>query len=224
VIVVALSSPVAEYSHALFSVHMVQHLLLTLVAAPLLVLGSPVALAARSIPRSPRRRLTAFVHSRPMAAATTPVVAWSLFALVMWLTHFSPLYDRALDDPLLHTAEHGAYLAAGLLFFWPLAGLDPGAAGRMSHPARLLYLVIALPQQAFLGIAILSATDVLYPHYSALRRTWGPSPLRDQELAGVVMWVVGDMLFLGALVAAVIAWMRHDEREARRIDRRLGVR
>lgn len=220
----ALTSPIATYAHALFWVHMVQHLLLTLVAAPLLVLGAPVSLAVRALPAPRRRRVTKIVHSRFVGAITTPLVAWCLFALVMWLTHFSPLYDRALEDGAVHLAEHAAFLGAGVLFWWPLAGLDPGAAGRMSHPMRLLYLLLALPQQSLVGLAIYSAGEVLYPHYATVARAWGPSPLEDQRIAGVVMWVVGDMLFLVALVVAVIAWMRFDDREAERIDRRLGLR
>jgi putative membrane protein len=221
VLVVAIASPVAVYTHALFSVHMVQHLLLTLVAAPLLVLGAPVTLAMRALPPTARRRVATLVHARPVAVVSAPLVAWCAFALVMWVTHFSPLYELALSNAAVHHAEHALYLAAGLLFFWPLAGLDPGAR-RLSHPMRLLYLLLAVPQQAFLGLAIFSAGEVLYPHYGAPGGAL--DPLADQALAGVIMWVVGDLLFLGALVAAVIAWMRHDELEAKRTDRRLGLR
>ncbi|MFN2488598.1 MAG: cytochrome c oxidase assembly protein [Actinomycetota bacterium] len=220
VLAVALAGPVAVYARALFSVHMVQHLLLTFVVAPLIVLGTPLALAARTPLRTRSARL---VHSRPVRAVTHPIVAWCLFTLVMWLTHFSPLYDAALESEVLHVVEHALFGAAGLLFWWPLVGLDPGAAGRLGHPMRLLYLLVALPQQSFLGLAVYSAGEVLYPHYESLRRGWGPAPLADQALAGVLMWVIGDVLFIVALVFAVLAWMRHDEREARRIDRRLGL-
>jgi cytochrome c oxidase assembly factor CtaG len=217
---VALGSPLAVYADALFSVHMVQHLLLTLVAAPLVVLGAPAALAWRAWPGW-RRRGSALVHAAPVRALTHPVVAWVVFVVVMWASHFSALYDAALENDAVHTLEHGLFFGAALLFWWPVAGLDPGAAGRLSPPARLLYLVAALPQQSFLGVALMSAGSVLYPHYATLARSWGPDPLADQEVAGVLMWVVGDALFIGAVVVAILAWMRSDAREARRVDRRL---
>lgn len=223
VVAFALLGPIATYAHALFWVHMVQHLLLTMVGAPLLVLGAPLALAMRTMPVRARGRVAAVVHSPPVRALTHPLVAWCAFALVMWLTHFSALYDLALENQAVHLLEHAIYLLVGLLFWWPVAGLDPGAAGRLSHPARLLYLFVALPQQSFLGLAIYSAGEVLYPHYRSLDRPWGPAPLADQGAAGVIMWVVGDGLFLFSLALAAVAWMRHDERDAERVDRRLGL-
>jgi cytochrome c oxidase assembly factor CtaG len=220
--VIALLGPPRAYAHALFSVHMLQHLMLTMIAAPLLVLGAPVSLAGRAMSRR-ARSLTAFVHSRPARLVTAPVVAWATFALVTWLTHFSPLYDLALHDDLVHAAEHLLYIGAALLFWWPVAGLDPGAAGRLSPPARVVYLFAALPQQSFLGLALYSAGDVLYSHYATLARPWGPSPLDDQRLAGAIMWVIGDGLLFLSLALVAGAWMRRDQRDARRVDRRLGL-
>ena len=218
----ALASPVAVLSHGLFSVHMVQHLALTMVAAPLLVLGAPAALALRAAPGPVRRRLGRVLHSGAVRALGHPLLAWSTFALVMWVSHFSSLYDLALESPALHAAEHALYLGAGVLFWWPVAGLDPGAA-HMTHPVRILYLVAALPQQSFLGLAIYSASRVLYPHYATLETpAWAPSPAADQRIAGIVMWVGGDFLFIACLMAAIAAWIRHERREEARVDRRLG--
>jgi putative copper resistance protein D len=151
---------------------------------------------------------------------THPVVAWSTFALVMWLSHFSQLYGLALENELVHVAEHVVYLTAACLFWWPVIGLDPGAA-RLGWPGRIAYLVLAMPQQSFLGVAIHQAKEPLYEHYATLGRTWGPTPLGDQQLAGTIMWVAGDFLFIAALVLAVLAWMRHDQRATRHLDRRL---
>lgn len=220
VVLVALSSPIAVYEGPLFWVHMAQHLLLTMVAAPLLLLGTPVTLALRAATAPGRKRLLRVLHSRIVAALTNPVVTWSLFALVMWLTHFTGLYDLALENEWAHVAEHAAYLVAACLFWWPVIGLEPGAA-RLGWPGRIAYLILAMPQQSFLGVAIHQAGEPLYPHYETVARTWGPTPLGDQQLAGTIMWVVGDLLFIGALVVAVLAWMRHDERAAQHLDRRL---
>ncbi|MGH2774764.1 MAG: cytochrome c oxidase assembly protein [Actinomycetota bacterium] len=220
VVVLALASPVAVYEGSLFWVHMLQHLLLTMVAAPLLVLGAPVTLALRAASAPGRRRMLRVLHSGPVRFITHPVVTWSVFALVMWLTHFSSLYDLALENELVHVAEHVLYLTAAGLFWWPVIGLDPGA-NRIGWAGRIAYLFLAMPQQSFLGVAIHQANEPLYEHYVTLARTWGPTPLGDQQQAGMIMWVGGDFLFIAALVLAVLAWMRHEQRATHHLDRRL---
>jgi putative membrane protein len=218
----ALASPIATFELSLFWVHMVQHLLLTIVAAPLLVLGSPGALALRAATPRTRRRLLAALHSRPARFFGHPVTAWLLFASVMVLTHFSPLYDAALENEFMHLVEHGLYLGSALLFWLPVIGLDP-APGRLTPALRLVYLALVLPQQAFLGLAIYSTTEVLYDHYQTLDRSWGPSAISDQQTAAVVMWIGGEAIVLLALAISAFAWMRHDDRMAIREDRRLGL-
>ena len=218
----ALASPLASYAGALFWVHMTQHLLLTMVVAPLLLLGAPLSLYMRASAPVKRVRMSKLAHSRGVRLISNPVVAWCAFTLTMWMTHFSAVYQYALENSLIHGLEHLLYLVAGLLFWWPVVGLDPGAR-RMRPPARLLYLLLALPQQSFLGLAIYSSDTVLYEHYLTSARAWGPNPLGDQGAAGIIMWIGGDLLFLIALVFIVLTWMRHDERQARRIDRRLGL-
>jgi putative membrane protein len=220
VVVIALASPVATYESSLFWVHMVQHLLLTMVAAPLLMLGAPLTLALRAATPAGRKRLLRVLHSKPVQILTHPAVTWSAFALVMWITHFTSFYDLALENEATHVAEHAVYLLAACLFWWPVIGLDPGAA-RLGWPGRVVYLLLAMPQQSFLGLAIHQADDPLYPHYQTLARNWGPTVLGDQHLAGTIMWVAGDFLFIGALVFAVLAWMRHEQRATRHLDRRL---
>lgn len=218
----ALASPIATFESSLFWVHMVQHLLLTMVAAPLLLLGAPAALALRAATPSTRRGLSAVLHSRPARLFGHPVTAWLLFASVMVLSHFSPLYDAALENELVHWVEHALYLGSALLFWLPVIGLDP-APGRLSPPLRLVYLVLVLPQQAFLGLAIYSTSEVLYDHYQTVDRSWGPSAISDQQTAAVVMWIGGEAIVLLALAISAFAWMRHDDRMALREDRRLGL-
>jgi len=93
----------------------------------------------------------------------------------------------------------------------------------MPYPVRLFYLFLALPQNSFLGVALLSAGTVLYPHYVTNLRTWGPSPLADQQLGGVLMWVAGDIAFLVGMAVVIVAWMRHEERRTARLDERLAA-
>jgi putative membrane protein len=222
VLCVALFSPVDTYATSLFSVHMAQHLLLAMVAAPLLALGAPITLLLRIAPVRVRRGvILPVLHSAPVRILSFPVVSWLIFAAVMWGTHFSAVFDAALENPLVHDAEHLLYLGAGLLFWWPVVGADP-SPWRLSHGARIGYLALGMPQNTFLGLAIYSAQVVLYPHYQTLVRAWGPDALTDQQLAGGLMWVGGDFLFIIPLLLAVAAWMRAEEARGARIDERLA--
>lgn len=215
VLVLAIMSPVAYYAATLFSVHMWQHMLIVMVAAPLLLLGTPVTLALRAASPSLRRSvLLPVLHSRALRAITFPVVAWVFFTATMWVSHFSPLFNAALENAWLHRLEHGWYLSAALLFWWQVIGLDP-TPWRMNHPVRMLYLFLQMPQNSLLGTAVYNASGVLYTHYAATGRTWGPSPLFDQEVAGITMWVIGDLLFLLALGIVAYGWVQHEERRSR---------
>ncbi|MGQ0609380.1 MAG: cytochrome c oxidase assembly protein [Chloroflexota bacterium] len=219
---VALLSPIEAYEGALFSVHMVQHMLLELVAAPLLLAGAPITLALRAASPPARRRLLAVLQSRIVHVISFPVVAWVLFAAVNWGWHFSVLYDDALENVALHYVQHATFLGAALLFWWPVIGADP-SPWRLPHPVRLLYLFLAMPQNSFLGVALMSASTVLYPHYVTNVRDWGMPPLDDQALGGVIMWVVGDVAFLAGMMIVVLLWVRHEDRRTVRLDRRLAA-
>jgi putative copper resistance protein D len=222
VLILALASPIERYDTTLFSVHMVQHLLLTLVAAPLLVLAAPITLLLRVSSSAVRRRwILPVLHSRFVRVVSHPLVAWCAFAAVMWFAHFSTLFDAALEDEMLHRLEHVLFLTTALLFWWPVIGADP-SPHRLSYPARVFYLALGMPLSSFLGLVIYSADTVLYPHYATLRREWGPTALEDQALAGGVMWAGGDVAFVVAIVLVVAAWLRHEEREGRREDARLA--
>jgi cytochrome c oxidase assembly factor CtaG len=220
----ATQSVIGGYDTTLFTVHMTQHLLLTMVAAPLLLLGAPVTLLLRASSSEVRKRwILPVLHSRVVRTLSNPFVAWTLFAAVMWTSHFSPLFEAALQDPFIHELEHLLYLATALLFWWPVVGVDP-APRRLSHPMRVGYLMVGMPFSSFLGLAIFSATSVLYAHYANLPRTWGQTPLDDQSWAGGIMWAGGDLAFLIAMVLAVMVWLRSEEVEERRMDALLDHR
>jgi putative copper resistance protein D len=219
---VALLSPIEAYEGSLFSVHMVQHMLLQLVAAPLLLAGGPITLALRASSPSVRRWLLTILQSRIVHAISFPLVAWILFAAVNWGWHFSTLYDDALENTALHYLQHASLLGAALLFWWPAIGVDP-SPWRLPHPLRLFYLFLAMPQNSFLGIAIMEAPRVLYPHYVTNLRDWWMSPLEDQQLGGVIMWTVGDLAFLVGMAVVVWIWVRHEDRRTARLDRRLAA-
>jgi putative membrane protein len=222
-IAVALLSGIDRYDTTLFSVHMVQHILLSMVAAPLIALSAPITLLLRvSSPATRRRWILPVLHARIVRLLTFPVVAWLLFAGTLWVSHFSPLFDAALEDPLVHILEHALFLITGLLFWWPAVGADP-APWRMTHPVRALYLFLQMPQNTLLAVVLLGATSVLYPHYATSPRAWGPTPLADQQAAAGIMWLVGDLVFLVAIAATLVAWMRAEARATGRADRRASI-
>ena len=215
----AIMSPPASYDGVLFSVHMWQHILLMMVAAPLLLLGTPITLLLRSVSSRTRKEvIIPFLHSAPVRAITFPVVAWLAFAATMWGSHYSPLFNAALEHEWLHWLEHLLYVTVALMFWWQVIGMDP-TPWRMAHPIRALYVFLQMPQNSFLALSIYDTQRVLYPHYETTLRTWGPSPLADQELAGITMWVVGDVLFLIGVAFVIAGWVKHEEREAKRQDR-----
>lgn len=215
----ALMSGIDRYDTTLFSVHMVQHILLTLVAAPLIALSAPITLALRLASAATRRRwLLPVLHSRLVRILSFPVVSWLIFAATMWATHFTPLFNAALEDPFIHDIEHGIFLVAALLFWWPAVALDP-APWRMTHPVRALYTFLQMTQNTFLSVVLLNVQTVLYPHYATLIRSWGPPPLIDQGLAAGIMWITGDLIFLTAIMAIIAGWARAEGRDAARADR-----
>lgn len=216
----ALMSGVARYDTTLFSLHMVQHLLLTLVAPPLLAFGAPVMQILRAAsPRTRTRLILPVLHSRVVSIVGHPVVAWLAFAAVMWGSHFSALFDLSLEDPIVHEFEHGLFLAAGLLFWWPVVGLDP-APHRMSHAGRIAYVFLQMPQNSFLAMAILFAGSPLYAHYVSLGAPYGIDALADQRLAAGIMWFVADVIFLIATLAVLGEWMRNEGRDQAAAERR----
>jgi putative copper resistance protein D len=216
----ALLSGIERYDTTLFSVHMVQHLLLTMVAAPLIALAAPITLVLRVVGPETRHRLVLPVlQSRLVKFVSFPVVAWVVFAAVMWASHFSPLFDAALEDALLHDVEHGLFLGSALLFWWPAVGADP-SPWRMAHPIRALYTFLQMPQNTFLAVVLLGASTPLFPHYATLDVPWLGSALDDQRLAAGIMWLGGDFLFIAAVGAIIWGWMRAEEADTARSDRR----
>ena len=220
-IVAALDSGIAAYDTTLFSVHMVQHLVLTLVAPPLLLAGGPITLLLQASSHETRVRwILPVLHARVVRFLSFPVVSWLLFAGVMWMSHFSPLFNASLEDPMVHRLEHALFLAAALLFWWPVVGPDPSPWG-LPPAAKVAYAFLQMPQNTFLAVAIWMSATPLYPHYVTTIRSWGPSVMEDQATAGGIMWLGGDFAFLAAVILLMRAWINDDERRTVGEDRRL---
>jgi cytochrome c oxidase assembly factor CtaG len=214
-VVVSLDSGLDVYSDQLASLHMVQHLALTLVAAPLLAAGAPVTLALGATRNRTRARLVRIIASAPVGALSRPVSSWLLFVVVIVGWHLSPLYDLSLRHPLLHELEHLALLTTAVLFWAQVVGVDP-LRHRLGPIGRLLYLLAAMPAMSVIGLWLVASRTVRYPAYVVPTRMLGPSPLHDQHIAGVIMWG-GDAL-LGAitLMIACAALLQEERRAAAR--------
>ncbi len=219
VVFIALESPIDSYADRLLSVHMVQHLLLMQVAPPLLLLGRPITLALAASSGPVRARLSGFAHSPVARAIGSPIVGFSSFSVVLWASHFTPLYEATLTDESLHALEHVVFLTASMLFWWPVVARDPGAA-RLSHPARLLYLFLGMPAMSLLGFVVSSSHRVLYVHYIGSSRVLGVSALADQRLAGTIMWESSMLVSAVALAAVLLDWMHREQQEGLRADAR----
>jgi cytochrome c oxidase assembly factor CtaG len=222
-ITVALLSPIERYETALLSVHMVQHMLLQFVAAPLLLLAAPVTLALRVASPGARGWLLTVLHSRLLRVATHPLVAWTAFVAVNWGWQFSPLYDLAAESTLVHYVQHAVYLGVALLFWWPIVAVDP-APRKLAFPGRVAYVALSIPQNSFLGITLMNVQPSLYPHYWTQLRDWGPPFAEDLQIAGAIMWGMGAMVFVVALLLVLGAWMRSEERRTRRTEARTDER
>ncbi len=220
---VATLSGLAAYDTSLFAVHMVQHMLLSMVATVFLALGAPITLALRTLPRGPRQAILTVLHSRLARVVSFPLLPWALYVASPFALYFSGWYEATLDDRVLHELLHLHFLAVGALFFWPLLGIDP-VPGRGGHPFRLLLVGTTLPFHAFLGVSIMSVEPdgrglLAADHYLALHEL--PEAVFQQQLGGGLLWASGDiigLLFLGVLMTQ---WMRASQREAQREDRRL---
>ena len=220
-IALATLSALGTYDTVLLSVHMVQHMILMMVAPMFLALGAPVTLALRTLPTRPRAMLRAVLHSRLARAVTFAPLVLALFIATPFALYYSAFYELTLRSGFWHAFLHMHFIIIGCLLMWTLMGIDP-VPGRVSYPFRLLILFLMLPFHAFLGISIMSSTELIAENwYLAFNRAWPPSPLDDQYLAGGILWASGDVIALVMLIALFAQWYASSQREARREDRRL---
>jgi cytochrome c oxidase assembly factor CtaG len=217
-LVVALVSPLDALGSALLSAHMAQHLLLIAVAAPLLVLGQPPLALLWGLAEPRRRQLGRWWRRVPVlrsawAVLSLPLVAWLLHTAALWVWHAPPLYQAALEAPMLHGAEHLSFLGTGLLFWWTVLAPGPAGAAR-SDQGRTRYGLGALSifaltlQSGLLGALMTFAPSPWYPAYAGRTAPWGLAPLEDQQLAGLLMWVPGGMIYAAVALGLLAVWIR----------------
>lgn len=213
-------SGLAEYDTTLLSAHMVQHMVLTMIAPIFLALGAPVTLALRTLRRRPRRWLVFGLHSRYVRVLTFPLVSYAIFVVNPFALYFTGLYRLTLENDFLHEFVHLHFIVTGCLFFWPLVGHDP-LPGRWPYPARALLMLLSTPFHAVLGLTIMqSQTLFAGDWYPSLQLSWA-DPWADQELAGGILWAGGEIVSVAMMAVLFVQWMRNAEREAARVDRAL---
>jgi putative copper resistance protein D len=208
------------YDTTLLSVHMVQHMVLSMVGPIFLALGAPVTLALRTLPAANRKMLLSVLHSRVAGVLTFPLVAFGIFVANPFVLYFTGLYRATLEHAWLHEFIHVHFIVTGCLFFWPLLGLDP-LPNRWPYPARALLMVLSVPFHTVLGLTIMQSRTLLggdwYPN---LNLAWS-DPWNDQVVAGGVLWAGGEIVSVTMLGILVLQWIKQSEREAKRIDRAL---
>jgi putative membrane protein len=200
----SLNGPLHDLSdYYLFSAHMVQHMLLTLVFPPLLLAGTPGWLL-EPVLRPPAVRRAARV-------LTHPVVAAMLFSLTIAVWHLAPFYDVMMRDHDMHIVGHLMFMATATLLWWPVMSPAPAVLPRLGYGLGMLYLfLVGIPMQ--IVAAMISLSDsVLYPWYSDAPRTWGLTPLADQQLGGLIMWVPGNLWMFLAIGVLFFRWARESD-------------
>jgi cytochrome c oxidase assembly factor CtaG len=213
VLVLATESSIGAYDNVLFWVHMLQHLLLIMVAPALLIAGRPIVLLLHASRNPLHTWAKRAVRSRTVNLLTNPGVAFCLYTAVIVGTHLTSFMNTVLTHPAVHDLEHVLYVVVGYLFFLPLLGSEP-IRWKLSFPGRFLYLALAMPVDTFVGVVLGQTNHELFPAYTAAHRTWGPSPVGDLHAGGAVMWVGGDALMLAFMLLAFVAYLRDSRAHA----------
>ncbi|MET9431368.1 MULTISPECIES: cytochrome c oxidase assembly protein [unclassified Streptomyces] len=214
-----------DYGMVMFSVHMVQHMVISMLSPILLLLGAPVTLALRALPvasrrgsKGPRELLLALLHSRYLRVVTHPAFTIPLFIASLYGLYFTPLFDFLMSSKPGHIAMMLHFLAVGLVFFWPIMGVDPGPH-RPGYVMRMLELFAGMPFHAFFGIALMMASEPMVAAYRNPPSSLGIDALGDQSAAGGIAWAFSEIPSVLVLIALVYQWYRSEQRQAVRKDR-----
>jgi putative membrane protein len=212
------------YSMELFSVHMAQHMVLSLITPLFLLVGSPITLALRVLPRgrgaagAPRALLLEALHSRFARAVSSPLFTVPLFIASLYGVYFTPLFDALMGNPVGHQFMLTHFTVTGLLFFGPIVGADPWPR-TLGYPARMLELMLPVPFHAFFGVAIMMAGSLVVDTFADPPAAWRVDLLQDQGVAGGIVWAFGELPTVLVLLVVFFSWASSDERRGRAIDR-----
>jgi putative membrane protein len=205
-IAVALMSPVEVLSGQLFFMHMTQHLLLTMVAVPLLLIGNPFPVLVWGLPGRARRPVSAVLNEgspwrRVLAKATGPGIAWLLYVIVLIAWHDPVLYNLALRNQFVHDLQHLSFFVTTMLLWWHILGVAPRLHRSLSTGQRIIYTISVVPVNVIIGVVIAFSPSPIYSHYENVPRLLGLTVMQDQMIAGILMWIPGsEMFFWAALI------------------------
>jgi putative membrane protein len=220
-VVLMTGTGIGGYGMRLFSVHMLQHMVLSMLSPVLLLMGAPITLALRTLPggrSGARGLLLAAVHSHAARILTSPWLTIPLFLASLYGLYFTSLFDQAMATWWGHDWMLAHFLAVGLLFYWPILAIDPSPR-HTSHGVRLLELLATTPFHAFFGISIMMATHPVVGYFLNTSSSWGISAHTDQNTAGSIAWAFGEVPTALLVVLIAVSWARASDREARRTDR-----
>ena len=212
------------YSMVLFSVHMTQHMVLSLIVPLLLLIGAPVTLALRTLPRgtgpagAPRALLLDALHSRFARFISNPLFTVPLFIASLYGVYFTPLFDALMSSAVGHQFMLAHFVVTGLLFFGPIVAQDPWPR-TLSHPGRMLELFLPVPFHAFFGVSIMMAESLVVRTFADPPAGWGIDLLRDQGEAGGIVWTFGELPTVLVLGVVFFSWASSDDRRAKALDR-----
>lgn len=220
------SSGLGKYAPAMFSMHMINHMLLSMLVPILLVLGAPITMALRALPVAgrgaplgPREWLLAALHSRLSRFLTNPVVATVMFVAGFYGLYFGGIFDAAVNEHAAHILMNLHFLLSGYLFYWVVIGVDP-TPRPIPHLGKVAMVFAPLPLHAFFGVALMGMKSVLgETFYRSLGLSWRPDLIADQRLGGAIAWAAGELPLLVVMLALLIQWRRSDQRTAKRLDR-----
>jgi putative membrane protein len=204
----ALQSPVATFTGSYFQAHVLQHLLLMVVAPPLLALGAPSTLLLQTASRRTKRRWLTILRSRPFAVLTHPIPVWFLYFGFMFAFFLSSLINLAMHHMALMDLFNVIFLLGGCLYWWPLVGRDPIRHWKMGYGARMFNVLLGGPPEVILGLAILSARTPIASMYS----------LSSTHAGGGLLWISTEFVTIAAFIPIFWQWMRSDQRAAARAD------
>lgn len=211
-LVLALVSPLHPLGESLFSAHMTQHEILMLISAPLLVLGRPLVPMLWALPISWRRVLGRAAKAPPVHAVwqtiTYPLVAWAIELVVLWGWHLPALFEKTLTSDLIHAAQHASFLVASLLFWW---AVFQGGERRIGYGMSVMYLFTTAIHSGILGALLTFSQRVWYPAYDGTTVAWGLTPLEDQQIGGLIMWVPASIVYIVAGLWLFALWLAESD-------------
>ena len=218
----AIELVVGVYDDVIFFDHMIQHLMLLMLAAPLYAMGAPVDLLDRASTGRVHDLVARALRSKVAEVVGHPATGFLLYGLLIPLAHLTSLYNYTLTHDLAHDNEHLMFLVVGYLFWRPVVAIEP-SRHRLHPGLRLVYLALAIPVDTFTGIALISAANEMFPYYSTFHRAWGPSLVGDLHLGGSIMWIGGDSIMAFAMIPVAVQWVRYEEARTVELDARLDA-